>query len=172
MHINIVGLIIVLYVVSPYMLSKLESIDYPVGVDQQEMEQAFRSLFSGARTGSGTQIGCWRPPVEVYELEEALVVTVEVAGVREEDLSVVIDDSVLRIAGTRPFPDGNRRRIYHQTGIPYGEFEAEVFLRFAIALDDVAAAYSNGLLQVTLPRALPTRIIPREQEDPAIEQEE
>jgi HSP20 family protein len=142
------------------------------GQIQQEMEQAFRSLFSGARTTGGTQFGTWRPPVEVFEQEDHLMVTVEVAGVREEDIGVVIDDSILRISGTRPFPDGSRRRVYHQTGIPYGDFEAEVFLPFAIALDDVEAAYSNGMLQVTLPRALPTRIIPKGLDDPATGQEE
>ena len=142
------------------------------GQIQQEMEQAFRSLISGARTTSGAHIGTWRPPVEVYEVDDYLLVTVEVGGVREEDLSVMIDDSVLRIAGTRTFPEGSRRRVYHQTGIPYGEFEAEVFLPFAVALDDVEAAYHNGMLQISLPRARPTRIIPKGVEEPATEQEE
>lgn len=139
---------------------------------QQEMEQAFRSMMSGARTAGGAQFGCWRPPVEVYEVEDQLVVTVEIGGVREEDLSVVIDDSILRIAGTRAFPEGDRRRIYHQTGIPYGEFEAQVFLPFAVALDDVEAGYQNGILQVTLPRAQATRIIPNTIDEPADGQEE
>lgn len=142
------------------------------GQIQQEMEQAFRSLISGARTAGRAQIGCWRPPVEVYEVEDQLVVTVEIGGIREEDLSVVIDDSILRIAGTRPFPDGSRRRIYHQTGIPYGEFDAQVFLPFAVALDEVEAGYDNGILTVTLPRAQVTRIVPNAVDRPAEEQEE
>jgi HSP20 family protein len=142
------------------------------GQIQQDMEMAFRSLFSGARTTSGGQMGCWRPPVEVYEVEDHLAVSVEIGGVQEEDLNVEIDDSVLRIAGTRPFPDGNRRRIYHQTGIPYGDFEAEVFLPFAVALDDVEASYRNGILHVHLPRAQATRIVPKGISDPAGKQEE
>jgi HSP20 family protein len=142
------------------------------GKIQQDMEMAFRSLFSGARSTASGQIGCWRPPVEVYEVEDHLVVTVEVGGVRDEDLNVEIDDSVLRIAGSRPFPEGSRRRVFHQTGIPYGDFEAEVFLPFAVALDDVEAAYENGMLQIVLPRAQATRIVPRGASDPAIGQEE
>lgn len=142
------------------------------GQIQQDMEMAFRSLFSGARATASGQIGCWRPPVEVYEIEDHLIVTAEIAGMREDDIHVEIDDSVLRIAGTRPFPEGSRRRVYHQTGIPYGDFEAEVFLPFAVALDDVQAAYENGLLTVYLPRAQATRIIPKGIEDPAEKQEE
>ncbi len=137
------------------------------GQIQQDMEMAFRSLFSGTRTAGNGQLGCWRPPVEVFELEDSLQVTVEIGAVREEDLNVEIDDSVLRIAGSRPFPEDSRRRLYHQTGIPYGEFEAEVFLPFAIALDDVEASYENGMLRIHLPRAQATRIVPRGSEDPA-----
>jgi HSP20 family protein len=142
------------------------------GKIQQDMEMAFRSLFNGARTTASGQMGCWRPPVEVYEVEDHLVVTVEIAGVRDEDLNVEIDDSVLKISGARPFPDGSRRRVFHQTGIPYGEFEAEVFLPFAVALDDVEASYENGFLHVYLPRAQATRIVPRGISDPAVKQEE
>ena len=142
------------------------------GQIQQDMEMAFRSLFSGARATASGQMGCWRPPVEVYEVEDHLIVTAEIAGMREDDINVEIDDSVLRIAGTRPFPEGSRRRVYHQTGIPYGDFEAEVFLPFAVALDDVEAAYENGMLTVYLPRAQATRIIPKGIEDPAAKQEE
>jgi HSP20 family protein len=142
------------------------------GKIQQDMEMAFRSLFSGARTTASAQSGCWRPPVEVYEVEDHLIVTVEVAGVTEEDLNVEIDDSILRIAGSRPFPEGSPRRVYHQTGIPYGDFEAEIFLPFAVALDDVEASYQNGMLNVRLPRAKATRIVPRGLNDPAEEQEE
>lgn len=142
------------------------------GKIQQDMEAAFRSLFSGSRTTPTGQMGCWRPPVEVYEVEDELIVTVEIGGVTEEDLNVEIDDSVLRIAGTRPFPEGSRRRVFHQTGIPYGDFEAEVFLPFAVALDEVEAAYANGMLSIHLPRARSTRIVPRGIEAPADTQQE
>lgn len=142
------------------------------GKIQQDMEMAFRSLFSGVRPTSSGQMGCWRPPVEVFEVEDHLVVNVEIAGLQDEDLNVEIDDSVLRIAGTRPFPEGSRRRVYHQTGLPYGEFEAEVFLPFAVALDDVQASYENGMLHVYLPRAKATRIVPKGINDPAGQQEE
>jgi HSP20 family protein len=142
------------------------------GKIQQDMEAAFRSLFSGARTTPSGQTGCWRPPVEVYEVEDELIVTVEIAGMTEDMLNVEIDDSVLRIAGTRPVPEGSRRRVFHQTGIPYGDFEAEVFLPFAVALDQVEAHYDNGMLQVQLPRARSTRIVPRGIEAPADTQQE
>ncbi|MBX6340887.1 MAG: Hsp20/alpha crystallin family protein [Thermomicrobiaceae bacterium] len=129
---------------------------------QQEMEEVFRSLVMGVRPVSRSQIGVWRPPVEVYENDGALVVTLELAGVREDDVQVVVDDSVLHVSGVRHNASAAQKRTYHEMGIAYGPFEAVVFLPFAVAIDDVEAIYENGFLRVTLPRANATRIVPRE----------
>lgn len=140
-----------------------------MGRIQQEMEEVFRSLVIGSRPLSRSHTGVWRPPVEVYESDTALVVTIEIAGVREEDMSVLVDDSVLRVAGVRHNTATHGRRTYHEMGIAYGPFEAEVFLPFTIVLDEVDAVYENGFLRVILPRAQATRIVPREGTVPAQE---
>ena len=127
---------------------------------QQDMEEVFRSLIIGVRPLSRSHIGVWRPPVEVVESDSGLVVTVEVAGIREDDVRVVVDSSLLRISGVRRNPATQQRRTYHEMGIAYGPFEADVFLPFAIVLDAVEATYQNGFLRVTLPRAQATRIVP------------
>lgn len=128
---------------------------------QQEMEEVFRSLVMGGRPVARSQVGVWRPPIEVYECDPALVVTIELAGVRDEDLCVVVDDAMLRVTGMRPHAAPHAKRTYHQMGIAYGPFAAEVFLPFPIAIDEVEAEYENGFLRVTLPRAPVTRIVPR-----------
>ena len=127
---------------------------------QQDMEEVFRSLIIGVRPLSRSHIGVWRPPVEVVESDSGLVVTVEIAGIREDDVRVVVDSSLLRISGVRRNPATQQRRTYHEMGIAYGPFEADVFLPFAVVLDAVEATYQNGFLRVTLPRAQATRIIP------------
>jgi HSP20 family molecular chaperone IbpA len=138
---------------------------------QQDMEQVFRSLVIGVRPISRSNIGVWRPPVEVYECEDCLVVTVEIAGLQEEEISVIVDETLLRVAGVRQNPSATQKRTYHEMGIAYGQFEAQVFLPFAIVLDEVEASYQGGFLTVTLPRAQATRIVPRASETPAPVQE-
>lgn len=137
-----------------------------MGRIQQEMEEVFRSLVISSRPLSRSRTGVWRPPVEVYESETALVVTIEIAGVREEDLNVVVDDAVLHVDGARPNPSAHQKRTYHEMGIAYGPFEADVFLPFAVILDEVEASYDNGFLRITLPRAQATRIFPRPAGEP------
>lgn len=94
----------------------------------------------------------WRPPTDVYELEGRLIVVVEIAGMRDSDFSVVLQEQQLVISGVRQ-RFSHQDCAYHQLEIPYGEFRTEVSLPWAVARDDVSAMYRDGFLRVELPRA-------------------
>jgi HSP20 family protein len=98
----------------------------------------------------------WRPPTDVYETEESLVVRVEIAGMHEKNFSLSLSEKCLVIRGLRP--DIPERRAYHQMEIPFGEFETEVNLPCQVAIDQVTAEYTLGFLRVVLPRETPHRI--------------
>ena len=46
--------------------------------------------------------GTWEPNTDVYITEEGLIIVVEVAGIRGEDVEVVADGNRLHIRGERP----------------------------------------------------------------------
>jgi HSP20 family protein len=98
----------------------------------------------------------WRPPTDVLETDEALIVIVEVAGMRGMDFSVTFDEEVLSIRGSRP--DSNVRKVYHQMEIDYGEFASDVQMPQKIDGAAIEATYSDGFLRVVLPKASPKRI--------------
>jgi HSP20 family protein len=98
----------------------------------------------------------WRPPTDVFETEEAIVVRVEIAGMREQDFTVALVDRTLTIRGTRSDP--TERRAFYQMEIPFGEFSSEVDLPAPILPEGVEAAYRDGFLQITLPKARPQHI--------------
>jgi HSP20 family protein len=125
------------------------------------MEEVFRSLMP-SRTSPATGGGSlWRPPLEVYETEDALVVVAEIAGMNEEHLQVVVDGNVLSIRGERPDPNQTEKRSYHEARIPYGGFGADVFVPFAVETDRTVAEYHNGFLRIVLPRASARTIVPK-----------
>jgi HSP20 family protein len=98
----------------------------------------------------------WRPPTDVYETDEAYVVMVEVAGMRESQFSVTLDRQVLSIRGVRS--DSPRAHAYHHMEINYGEFATDVRLATAIDASQIQATYSDGFLRVVLPKKPPTQI--------------
>lgn len=98
----------------------------------------------------------WQPPTDVYETEEAIVVRVEIAGMREDDFAIQLEGRVLSIRGVRQeIPE---RRAYHQMEIRFGEFGVEVELLTPILPNQVEAVYSNGFLRVVLPKARPHQV--------------
>jgi len=98
----------------------------------------------------------WRPPTDVYETEEAVVVRVEIAGMDEDDFSVILDGRYLSVRGVRADPP--ERRAYHQMEIRFGEFSTDVELPYEVILEEIEAYYSNGFLRITLPKAQPKKI--------------
>ena len=104
----------------------------------------------------------WRPPTDVYEREDSVVVRVEIAGMNENDFSITLDQNILSIRGVRP--DTNERRAYHQMEINFGEFQTAVELMIPIDIEHIQAEYQNGFLWVVLPKAQPKVIKIKENE--------
>lgn len=100
----------------------------------------------------------WRPPVEVVECAEELLVRVEIAGVTHADLDVMVDADELRVRGERTVRPSSGPRIYHESRIRYGPFEVAVRLPFPVAVGAASAEYVNGLLSVRLPRQAAARV--------------
>lgn len=100
----------------------------------------------------------WRPSVDVYETEAAVVVELELAGVRQEDLRVNVDADRLAIRGTRaPARDAGVQRL-HQVEIATGPFERLLRIAIPFEREHVSARLVDGLLRVVLPKRGPTPI--------------
>jgi len=98
----------------------------------------------------------WRPPTDVYETDEAIIIRVEVAGMREADFTISLVERSLTIRGVRQ--DTSERRAYHQMEIAFGEFHTDVELPYQVISDKVEATYRDGFLRITLPIAQPKHI--------------
>jgi HSP20 family protein len=88
--------------------------------------------------------------VDLAETEEALVVVVELAGLKKEDLSIWVAEGALRIAGRRrEFLAPVVRRLNH-VEIERGPFERCIPLPKGFSAADVRAELKDGLLIVNL----------------------
>lgn len=92
----------------------------------------------------------WSPPTDVYETEDDCVIKVEIAGMRDEDFEVALENNILLIRGNRP--DLNQRRAYHQMEIRSGKFELAVEIPVVVDIEKAKAEYKDGFLVVILPK--------------------
>jgi HSP20 family protein len=93
----------------------------------------------------------WSPPTDEYETDEAYIIRVEIAGMREEDFEVAIENHTLHISGTRP--DFLERRAYHQMEIRFGKFASAISLPGPVNVEQSHAEYKEGFLTIVLPKA-------------------
>jgi HSP20 family protein len=98
----------------------------------------------------------WSPPTDVYETKEAYVVRVEVAGMREDDFEVLLENNTLLVSGVRP--DFTEQRAYQQMEIRFGKFSTALNLPGPVNIEQARAEYKDGFLTIVLPKATPNQI--------------
>ncbi|MBI1795035.1 MAG: Hsp20/alpha crystallin family protein [Chloroflexi bacterium] len=98
----------------------------------------------------------WSPPTDIFETEKAYIVRVEVAGMRDADFEITLEDGHLFINGIRP--DLPERRAYHQMEIRFGKFSTVIAIPGPVDLEKSEAEYKDGFLSVTLPKQKPTNV--------------
>lgn len=95
----------------------------------------------------------WRPPVDICETQKAFLIKIELPGMRDATIDVLLGRDYLRVSGQRPEQRDDRLQYYHQMGINYGPFDLEIAVRLPIDHDAVVAYYDDGFLFIELPKA-------------------
>ena len=103
-----------------------------------------------------TNIPSWRPPTDIYEIENSIVIIMEIAGMHVDDFSIEVSGRILSIKGIRPHVVD--KRAYHQVEIPYGDFKTEFEIPAHFNLDTIDAVYNNGFLEVTIRKSHPRQV--------------
>lgn len=95
----------------------------------------------------------WVPNTDVYLIENALIIKVELAGMSREDLEISIEGTSLKVRGQRP--DGCRppKCTFLVMEINYGSFEMVIPLPSGYDAARAKAAYQNGFLRIEVPVA-------------------
>jgi HSP20 family protein len=125
--------------------------------------RAPRYVWNVLRMGEGAQRPLrapragFEPPTDVYETPDRLVVRMEIAGLRPEELevSLSVDGQLLTISGRREDPGAGIPRKYYTLEIECGEFARQIPVRAAVERAAVSASYADGFLEVVLPKAAP-----------------
>lgn len=110
-----------------------------------------RMLNSLLLPDGGPASAIWRPPTDVYEIDDAIVIRIEIAGMDPEEIQVEFSAKVLRVTGARV--DQHHRAAAHCLEVQYGEFASEVYLPGQYVVDEIDADYQDGFLTITLPKA-------------------
>jgi HSP20 family protein len=95
---------------------------------------------------------CFHPPMDIFETESQLVVILEIAGLKAEEIRIVFDKGLLLISGQRSESRSLSKTRLHQMEIDYGAFERTLRIPFPLKADEIKANYRDGFLTLTAPK--------------------
>ena len=104
-------------------------------------------LWGSTRNGSS-----FSPAVNVHEDDKAYAVSVELPGLKAEDVDIEVDDGVLTLKGEKKFEAEKEDKGYHLIERRYGSFTRRFTLPKTVNADGIEASMSDGILTVTLPK--------------------
>ena len=117
---------------------------------QQEVDRVFDLPFFGRESSRSTH---WTPAIDLHQDKEALFVHVELPGMKKEDVTLSLHEGVLTLSGERRPAQADDLKTTVRNERFFGRFERSVTLPTPADSARVSAAYENGILTVTLPKA-------------------
>ncbi len=98
----------------------------------------------------------WTPNTDVFATDENLIIQVEAAGMRRQDLSLKAEGNRLRVQGKRTQSDRPAHCEYILMEIDFGTFEFYIDLPAGYDIHAAKAMYENGFLRIAVPLADPS----------------
>lgn len=92
------------------------------------------------------------PKVDVIDRDNEVVVKAEVPGVRKEDLDISVTDNSVTVRGCTSHETREDTGDYYRREMSRGEFSRTVTLPSDVDSDKARASYSDGVLELTLPK--------------------
>lgn len=93
------------------------------------------------------------PPINMKVDEDNVIVTAEISGLNEQEIKASVKANILNISGKRVEETIGENGVIHRNERFTGEFSRTIELPAKVNADAVTAAYKNGILTLTLPRA-------------------
>jgi HSP20 family protein len=103
----------------------------------------------------------WAPALDISERKDAYLVTVELPGIKPEDLDITMEDGLLTIQGERQFTQESSEQQFHRVERRYGAFRRSITLPAQVQAEQIEASFEDGVLQILVPKmeeAKPKRI--------------
>lgn len=118
-----------------------------------KLDRVFEDIVAGFPTFAA-EGRTWAPATDVYESDEAVTLSLELPGVRPEDVKISLENETLTIRAEKKATksddeEGRQRRVERS----YGIFERRFSVSPAIDTDSIEATQADGVLTLVMPKS-------------------
>src|SRR5215469_13243711 len=117
---------------------------------QSEMNRLFGTFFDSPTPGNGrrTALRSWIPAMDVVENDNEYVLRADLPGLSAGDVTVELDERVLRISGERKSEHEHKTDGFYRVERATGRFSRSLTLPEGVTADGIQANFDNGVLEV------------------------
>jgi HSP20 family protein len=119
---------------------------------QDRINRVFREAHTQAGQDESLTTSSFAPAVDVYEDEQNVALKIEVPGIDEKDIDVLIENNTLTVHGERKIEKEEKEENYRRVERQYGSFTRTFTLPTTVDSEKVSANYDKGVLKITLPK--------------------
>lgn len=101
-------------------------------------------------TSSNYRKDSFIPSVDVSETDTQFEVSVELPGIKKEDIAVDLEKGRLTISGERKLKNEEEGKNFHRVETQYGKFSRSFYLPDTIDEESIVAKYEDGILNITI----------------------
>jgi HSP20 family protein len=92
----------------------------------------------------------FKPAIEVTEQENGYTAVVALPGIKKEDITISLENSILKVSGQRLSSKDETNDRVHFSEFRYGKFERSITLPKNAETDKVDARFEDGLLTINI----------------------
>lgn len=97
------------------------------------------------------ETGGFNPRVNIIENEDGINVTVELAGVKKEDVNISVnDENILTIKGERKTKEEQQSKNFLRKEIVFGAFSRSFLLPDNLDSNKITAKFNDGVLNISV----------------------
>jgi len=117
---------------------------------RDEFDRLFDFSWPSRDTGL---LGGWSPALDMYDDKDNLVVTLEVPGMKKDEIDISLHGGVLTISGERKDEREQTEGKTFRSERYFGKFQRSLTLPAAVDAKKVKASYKDGVLTIQLAKA-------------------
>ena len=95
----------------------------------------------------------FNPTVDIEENDDEFVFHAELPGLDKKDVKISLKDNILTLSGEKAQKNKEKKLNFHRIESSYGKFQRCFKLPQNVRQADIKADFSNGILNITVPKA-------------------
>lgn len=116
---------------------------------QREFNRLFDELGAGWETFTEMRLA---PSMDVADNKDSVEISVELPGLKREDIKIAVDGDMLTISGEKKAEKETKEKNYRLVERSYGEFSRSIYLPRSVDASQIKANMTDGVLKIVAPK--------------------